>query len=114
MPPKKKFFWAALFSGSIIMMPPSCASASTCSTPARQPCQPGGQAPRTLTSASVEAAARKAVPGIIFRSGKWPVKYCSLALMHLYPTAYFCGSSSTTLSTSRNGYLQAGGNITSI
>ena len=34
MPPKKKFFLAAWSSGSIMTMPPSCAMASTCSTPA--------------------------------------------------------------------------------
>lgn len=34
MPPKKKFFLAAAFSGSIMTMPPSCAMASTCRTPA--------------------------------------------------------------------------------
>ena len=36
MPPKKKFFLAAWSSGSIITMPPSCAIASTWSTPAQQ------------------------------------------------------------------------------
>lgn len=35
-PPKKKLFFAASFSGLIISRPPSCAIASTCSTPVRK------------------------------------------------------------------------------
>ena len=57
-------------------MPANCASASTCST-----------------------------PGIIGRDGKCPVKCGSLRVTHLIPTADLPISYSTTLSTSRKGYL---------
>jgi hypothetical protein len=46
-------------------------------------------------------------PGIMARSGKWPGKKLSLMVTHLYPTAYFSFSHSTTRSTSRKGYLRS-------
>lgn len=49
--------------------------------------------------------ALQGAPGMMARSGKWPLKNWSLEVMFLYPTAYFCVSSSTTRSTSRKGYL---------
>jgi hypothetical protein len=44
-------------------------------------------------------------PGMIGRSGKWPVNCGSLLVMHLMPTARLPASKCMTLSTRANGYL---------
>ena len=128
-PPKKKLFVAASFSGSIIKRPPSCAMASTCKTPGAiteqvrqialvhaEICHSmlacvlslqGGPAATALVDAATGREQRQRdSPGMIARWGKCPGKKLSLIVTFLYPTAYFSGSSSMTLSTRRKGNLQ--------
>ena len=57
----------------------------------------------TATAAVWASASTMSTPGMIGRSGKWPVNCGSLAVTALIPTARLPGSSSITRSTSRNG-----------
>ena len=52
-----------------------------------------------------------ALPGMIARSGKWPLKNWSFDVTFLYPTANLPCSHSITLSTSKKGYLQWPGQV---
>lgn len=67
----------------------------------------GGHAAATLVDAATGQEQRQRdLPGMIARWGKCPGKKLSLIVTFLYPTAYFSGSSSMTLSTRRKGNLQ--------
>jgi len=66
------------------------------------PSETGGCRHRTPPSCAIASIIK--TPGMMGRSGKWPVNWGSFMVTFLIPTTRLPGSSSTTLSTRRKGY----------